>query len=88
MSKDKLFWQGALPLSLSFDRYLYASMVDKFCTPDQTSTSSEQRAPPPPEQFVADPQFLFEPESDMDDENVVHETGEEGYDLSGRTIVI
>ena len=44
--------------------------------------------PPPPEQFVADQQFLFEPESDMDDENVVEDTGEEDYDLSGRTIVI
>ena len=88
MSKDKLFRSGKLPVTLSFDRYLYASMVDKFCTAEVAESGTQQRAPPPPELFVPDRQFFLEPDSDNDDETDGEENDEHGYDLSGRIICI
>ena len=47
LKKDQLFRQRVLPQKLSFDKYLYQSIVDKFITPEIPQEAPVQIAPPP-----------------------------------------
>ena len=90
ISKDKLFREGNLPLTLSFDRFLYANMVDKFCSPDSQNVVGAGRSPPPRNAFIADEQFCFNPESDSESDAELELAADAMYmsDIRGRTIVI
>ena len=90
ISKDKLFREGNLPLTLSFDRFLYANMVDKFCSPDSQNVVGAGRCPPPRNEFIADEQFCFNPESDSESDAELELAADAMYmsDIRGRTIVI
>ena len=90
LKKDQLFRQRVLPQKLSFDKYLYQSIVDKFMTPEIPQAAPVQIAPPPPPPpaDIVEPeqQFFLDLPSDVEGES--EEEYEGLYREGGRQIVI